>query len=285
MTQAYRTIVTRQADIRLTESGGTGMPVLMLHGSSASRRAFDPLLAGPVGERHRVIALDLPGHGESGDARDPAAGYAIPGLADCVAEVLATLRIDQLVVFGWSLGGHVAIELLHRYSGIRGLMLSGTPPVPAGPIGMLRAFHTNWDMLLATKEHFTSRDVERYAHLCYGDEPAPELVEAVRRADGRFRPILARSLMRGEGADQKRTVEEATIPIAIVNGENDPIIRPSYFASLDIPTLWDGRTRVIYDAGHAPFRDNPERFTALLLRFAAHAEAYRPVEREIARSA
>ena len=281
MAHAYRTIVTQHADIRLTESSGTGLPVLMLHGSSASRRVFDPLLAGPVADRQRVIAMDLPGHGESSDARE-LDSYSIPALADCVAEVLAALRIERLMVFGWSLGGHVAIELLHRHPGICGLMLTGTPPVAPGPISMLRAFHTNWDMLLATKEHFSPRDVERYAHLCYGDDTSPELLNAVRRADGRFRPVLARSLMR---ADQRRAVEHADIPVAIVNGENDPIIRHSYFSGLDIPTLWDGRTHMIYDAGHAPFRDNPERFAALLLRFAAHAEAYQPAAHELARTA
>src|SRR5690606_7899674 len=132
----------------------------------------------------------------------PAHDYTIPGLADCVSDVLAALRIERLAVFGWSLGGHVVIEMLHRRVGICGLMLTGTPPLPRGPLGMLRGFHANWDVLLASKEHYSQRDIERYALLCYGDDPPPELVEAIRRADGRFRPVLARSMMRGEGADQ-----------------------------------------------------------------------------------
>lgn len=284
MAHAFRTIVTKHADIRLTETDGTGLPIVMLHGSSASRRAFDPLLAGPIGAHHRTIALDLPGHGESGNAHDPAHDYSIPGLAECVADVLAQLRIDRFMLVGWSLGGHVAIELLHHCNAA-GLMLVGTPPVPHGPIGMLRAFHTNWDMLLATKEHYSPRDIERYAHLCYGDNPAPELVDSIRRADGRFRPAVARSMMRGEGVDQKRTVEGANIPIAIVNGENDPFLRQSYFAGLNIANLWDDRVRVIYDAGHAAFRDNPERFTALIMRFAAYAETWQAPARKVALSA
>ena len=58
---------------------------------------------------------------------------------------------------------------------VAGLMLTGAPPVSRGPIGMLRGFHASWDMLLASKEVFSARDVERYAQLCYGDNATPEL--------------------------------------------------------------------------------------------------------------
>jgi pimeloyl-ACP methyl ester carboxylesterase len=135
------------------------------------------------------------------------------------------------------------------------------------------------------EEHYSARDVDRFAHLCYGNNPPSELVDAVRRTDGRLRPIVARSMMRGEGVNQRRAVEEASIPIAIVNGEHDPLIRHSYVSGLHIPNLWDDRVHIMYDAGHAAFRDNPERFNALLLRFAAHVDAWREPVHEMARSA
>lgn len=270
-----RTIVTPHADIRLTDSGGNGLPLLMLHGSGASRRVFDHQLSSPLGERHRLIAIDLPGHGESSDARDPAWGYSLPGFADIVADVLHALQIDRVAVFGWSLGGHIAVELMHRHPGVAGVMLTGAPPVGRGPIAMLRGFHANWDMLLASKEKFAQRDIERWAELCYGMSITPELVADIRRTDGRVRTMFSRSLMRGEGADQKRTVEEATVPIAVVDGERDPIIRHSYVVGLSIPTLWDGHVHVLPGASHAAFRDAPERFNALLMRFAADAESWR----------
>jgi pimeloyl-ACP methyl ester carboxylesterase len=285
MAHALRTIVTQQADIRLTESDGSGLPIVMLHGSSASRRALDPIVRGPLADRFRVIAIDLPGHGESSNARDPASGYTIPGFADCVAEVLSALRIDRFAIYGWSLGGHVGIELLHRHPGVAGLMLTGAPPLPRGPIGMIRAFHASWDVFLASKETYSPRDVERYAQLCYGTTATIELKNDIRRADGRFRAVMTRSLMRGDGADQKRTVEESRVPVAIVNGEHDPFIRHSFISGLNIPHLWDQHAHLIYDAGHCAFRDNPERFTALLLRFATDAENWRLVLPEMARSA
>jgi pimeloyl-ACP methyl ester carboxylesterase len=276
MRRTDRTIITPYADIRLTETDGAGFPLVLLHGAGADRSIFEPQFQSQLAERHRLIALDLPGHGQSGDAHDPAVGYGIVGLAHCVSKVLDELGVERCAIFGWSLGGHIAIEVMHeRPHLVAGLMLTGAPPVARGPIGMLRAFHASWDMLLASKEKLTPRDVERYARLCYGDNFGPVQLESIRRTDGRARTFFSRSAMRGEGADQKRAVEEAQVPIAMVNGEHDPLIRLSYIGSLDYAHLWDNHPHVLAGAGHAAFRDAPDQFNALLLRFAADAEAWR----------
>jgi pimeloyl-ACP methyl ester carboxylesterase len=276
MRLTQRTVSTADADIRVTESDGKGMPLLLLHGAGADHRVFDHQFESHLAERHRLIAIDLPGHGESTDAFDPVVGYSLPGYSRIVAKTMRSLGVDRAVVFGWSLGGHIAIQLMHdRPEFVAGLMLTGAPPVSRGPIGMLRGFHASWDMLLASKEVFSPRDVERYAALCYGDNVTPAMVDAIRRADGRSRVFLSRSMMRGEGGDQRMIVEQATVPVALVNGEHDPMVRLSYMASLNYGTLWDGHTVVLEGAGHAAFRDAPNRFNALLLRFAADCEAWR----------
>jgi pimeloyl-ACP methyl ester carboxylesterase len=287
MRRIERTIRTPHAEIRATETDGQGFPVVLLHGSGAERHVFEPQLQGPLGERHRLIALDLPGHGESTDAVDPPSGYTLPGYAQTVGEALKALGVSRAVIFGWSLGGHIGIELMsERPELVAGLMLTGAPPVARGPLGMLRGFHASWDMLLASKETFSERDVERYARLCYGEAATPALKAAIRRSDGRARVFLSRSMMRGDGADQKRAVETAGVPIAIVCGQHDPLVRTSYLAGLSYGTLWDGHVHMLAGAGHAAFRDDPERFNALLLRFAADCEAYTvPLEMPAARRA
>ncbi|MFZ0876540.1 MAG: alpha/beta fold hydrolase, partial [Pseudonocardiaceae bacterium] len=87
---------------------GAGSPLLLLHGyeqSATSWRWVIPELA----RTHRVVALSLPGHGDSA----PAVGGYAPGrdLAPFVASFLDTLAVGPLDVVGNSVGGAVALRL------------------------------------------------------------------------------------------------------------------------------------------------------------------------------
>ena len=75
--------------------------------------------------------------------------------------------------------------------------------------------------------------------------------------------------MRGRALDRRDVVQNACVPIAFVNGADDPFIRASYFSSLHVPTLLPSESAVIPEAGHTPFWNQPERFMPLLARFVA----------------
>jgi pimeloyl-ACP methyl ester carboxylesterase len=260
------TIRTADADLRVSESSGPGLPVLMIHGSGGSRHVFDRQLSSPLGAKYRLIAFDLPGHGDSSDAGNPSSTYTLTGLAACAATVLDRLDVSGAAVLGWSLGGHVAIELMSFHAAVAGVMLCGAPPVSRGVLGMLRGFHANWDILLASKKSFSRRDAERFDRLCFGEAPDPRFLDGILRADGRLRSTFTRSLMLGSGADQRRVVEEAEVPVAIVNGENDPFVRLGYFESISYRSLWE-RCHVISGVGHAPFWEAADPFNQILGRF------------------
>ena len=260
-------IATRHGVVRYSDTGGSGFPVMLVHGSSFSRRVFERQFDGELAKRWRLIAVDLPGHGDSDDARDPRSTYTVTGFADCLEEIAGALGLKRLAVFGWSLGGHAAIEWMSRSTRIRGLMLCGAPPMPRGLIGMFRAFHPSLDLLLASKQTFSERDAARFAGLCFGlAEPAP-FQDLVLRTDGPVRSIFPQSLARGDGADQRRTIETASIPIAIVAGSEDPFVRLGYLSGINLPDHFSGEPIVIQGAGHAPFWEKPDVFTPILDRF------------------
>lgn len=119
-----RRLSTSHAELMVEETGGTGTPLLLIHGNSSCRGVFARQTAAGWGAKHRLISFDLPGHGESGDALDPARTYSRTGLAACVVEVLERLGVNEAIVLGWSLGGHVAIEMLSGFRGMRGLILT-----------------------------------------------------------------------------------------------------------------------------------------------------------------
>lgn len=272
------TIRIPQADLRISQTSGDGLPILLIHGSGASRKVFARQFESPLAATHRLIAFDLPGHGQSSDAIEPSNVYSLPGLAAVAGQVLDRLDIRRAAVYGWSLGGHVAIELASIHPSVAGLMLSGAPPVAKGLLEMLRGFHANWDMLLASKRVYSERDASRFERLCFGDTGDPSFLQDILRADGRLRSAVSRGMMTGEGVNQKRVVENAKFPVAFVNGENDPFIRLGFFNTLDCASLWE-RPIVMEGTGHTPFWERPDAFNRIFSRFldaVSAQEARRP---------
>ncbi|MCC2613263.1 alpha/beta fold hydrolase [Neorhizobium petrolearium] len=266
MKAAERTITTRHGRIRISDTQGAGLPLLFLHGSSSSRKVFERQYDPRLLEKTRILALDLPGHGESDDAADPDIAYTMTGLVETVEDVLGKLGIHRLAVFGWSLGGHLAIELLARNHAVEGILIAGTPPVAPGLIGMLRGFHPSFDLMLASKPNWSERDIDRFESICFGRSATPDIRNGLIRTDGRLRAVFSRSMLRGDGHNQRRAVLDADVPVFLVNGGDDPFIRQSYVAGFE-DRARGHYVEVIEGAGHALFRERPEPFNAILERF------------------
>lgn len=120
--------------------GGNGPVVILVHGfpeNWTEYRAIMPRLA----ERFTVVAVDLPGIGESGPA---AGGYDAANLASHIHALAASLKLDRPYVAGHDLGGVVTYALARRYpESLRGAMILDVPiPGIAG-----------WDEAVADKWH------------------------------------------------------------------------------------------------------------------------------------
>lgn len=95
-------------------SAGAGPPVVCLHGLGGTKASFLPTLAA-LAANHRVIAVDLPGFGDS--SKPIRAAYNAPFFADWTRDVLDALGLDQVHLVGNSMGGRVAIEMGLRHPG------------------------------------------------------------------------------------------------------------------------------------------------------------------------
>ena len=261
----WHTVATSHAEIFVEERGEGGTPVLMIHGNSTSRGVFRHQFQSKLAQHHRLIAFDLPGHGDSRNAADPHRTYALPGLADAAIELLGKLGVHEVVLFGWSLGGHIAIEMASRLPGVKGVMVVGTPPV--GRDNFAEGFMGSPQTGAASREHLTQKDIEDYVGAIFGTSAEPFLIEAVKRSDGRFRKRLFEARREGLGGDQRRAVETGPIPLAVVNGGADGIVNLDYFDGIPYANLWEGRCHRIPACGHAPFWQAPDDFNPYLERF------------------
>lgn len=260
-------IETGQGKVAVLDTGGQGAPVLFIHGNSSCKEVFQDQLGSALGETYRCIAMDLPGHGRSEDSRFPESSYTMPGYAEVALQVLTALDAESTVVVGWSLGGHIGIEMLARSQVIRGLVISGTPPVSADAADMATAFLPHEHMGATGQETLTEEEADAYAHTTCGGRYESFLGEAVRRTDGRARRIMMEAAMAGTSANQRQIVESTLVPLAVINGSEEPLVNNDYVMSLNYSSLWGGKVHLIKGAGHAPFWDKPEAFNALLEAF------------------
>ena len=270
MTQKH-TIVTSYGSLAVEESAGHGLPVLMIHGNSSCREIFRHQLHGRLAERHRLIGFDLPGHGHSSDAPDPTHTYTRPGLADATLELLEKLHVREAVVLGFALGGHIGMEMMQRFAGMRGLMIVGSPPVPRQ--GIAQGFGDAPLNGLASKEKLSGNDITNFAKMITANPPAPFLIEAITRADGRFRKRLFEAALAGEGVDQRALVERSRIALAVVNGGEDKVVNLDYFDTVHYANLWEGRCHRLPKLGHAPFLESPGEFNPIFERFVYDMDA------------
>ncbi|MDQ6943951.1 MAG: alpha/beta fold hydrolase, partial [Candidatus Eremiobacteraeota bacterium] len=94
------------------DSGGAGVPVVLLHGFPLDRTVWDEQLDALTAAGARVIRVDLRGCGESEPSDGPA---LMEALAGDVAGVLDTLRVERAVLVGHSIGGYVALAFFRMY--------------------------------------------------------------------------------------------------------------------------------------------------------------------------
>ncbi|NOZ42074.1 MAG: alpha/beta hydrolase [Alphaproteobacteria bacterium] len=242
--------------------------VLFVHGNSTCKEVFIHQFESPALQDYRLVAIDLPGHGESDRVGDVAAQCTISRFAALIGEAIDILGLKNPLMVGWSLGGHIAIEMLGQDIKLAGLVISGTPPCGPGADDIGSAFIPSPHMALTGKAEFTDEEAQQYADHIYGRSVTAKLLQQVKHTQGAIRTaMMADFMVPGSAHGQKEVVATVNVPIAVLQGENDSFISLDYFDSLQWNRLWRHRVAVIKDAGHAPFLERPEEYNAVLLEF------------------
>lgn len=258
--------VTSGEEISYIESEGKGTPLVFIHANSASKEIFDKQIE-ELGHIYKVIAFDLPGHGESDDALDPQAVYSFPGYAKVLIDAMEKMSLRDSVVCGLSLGGHVAMEMLQqRPDLLSGIVITGSPPIPPTPEGMKMGFKPFPGIEMMSQEsQFTKEESEKFLKMG-GFEPTEILIKHGMRTDGKARSHMIKSIIEGAGSNQKEVIENSPKPFAIVCGSQDEGINNDYIKN---GISYNQNLFKIFtlDSGHAVNVQNPQEFNLSLKEF------------------
>jgi pimeloyl-ACP methyl ester carboxylesterase len=208
-------------------------------------RAFAP--------RHRVVAIDLAGHGESGMGRS---SWTMPAFGADVVAVADQLGLTDLVLVGHSMGGDVIVEaalaLGNRVRGVVSVDTYRTLDDHMSP-EEVREFVESFRADFAT-------DVHAFVRTMFGSSSDPELVERVAADMSSAPPDIALDALGysvSNGPAFAAGVEQLQVPVVSIT----PDYRPTDEASLRNHGL---RPLILSDTSHFLMMEAPDRFNALL---------------------
>lgn len=281
--QPSRYVDVDGVSVAVYESSGRGSPVLLVHGNTSSAQAFQRTFALPFARLHHVVALDMPGYGNS----ENAAAYSVGLLTDAVAAVAEATGADDGIIVGWSLGGDIALQTLAKLPNIKGAFLVGTAPVGYDP-SLPAPFLTPEESYAGAAVNFgfvggiTPEMVDAYVTAFFRPNysPIPQFFyTAGERTDPATRDAVATAAsgLDPTFADELSIVRNATIPIAMVIGDSDAFVNPEFMFALEdsVPTLWRHNVVLVPQTGHAVQWERPVVFDALLEAFIVDTKLHR----------
>lgn len=267
----HPTVLVDGEQIHLTEDGPRDAPALVLiHGFTASTRSWD-LLVPMLATSHRVIRIDLLGHGRS--AKPTGAGYTIAEQGRRVGEVLDRLGVSRAMVVGHSTGGSVATALTEqRRDLVTALALVNTGPsidafIPQGPANQLLQTPVIGQLLWRLRTDSLIRQAAATA--VTRDVAIPQsIIDDVRGMT--YHAFTATSQAATDYLQQRPLPDRlATLgkPLLVIFGSEDRRWRSS--SAADYRVVPGAKIEMLPGVGHSPLLEEPPRTAELLLAFAA----------------
>ncbi len=257
-------------------TAGRGPLVVLLHGIAGSSATWEGVIA-RLSAKHRVIAPDLLGHGESAK---PRGDYSLGAYANFIRDFLVVLGEERGTLVGHSLGGGVAMQFAYQYpERTERLVL-----VSSGGLGrelhpaLRAAVLPGAELVLPWLSVAAARSIGTAVKALgrFGFRESADLAETWRGFTALEEPDARRAFLntvRGivdPGGQRVSATDRlylaAAIPTLIVWGQQDPLIPVSH-AHRALQAMPASRLEIFAGAGHYPYLDDAERFAAVLLDF------------------
>jgi pimeloyl-ACP methyl ester carboxylesterase len=248
-----RTRSTDGVEIAYSCTGAGPTSLLFIHGGLADRTFWEPQLAA-LGDRFRLAALDLAGHGESGRDRR---NWTIPAFGEDARAVADALDLQNIALVGNSLGGAVALEAARMLAG-RAVGVIGVDTLHEA------GFVYSAEDANARGAEFRNSFEATCAGMIRGLFHAGrhlELQDWALKITLRMDPEVVARIMEGfAGYDLAAAFRRAGVPIRAINGDLYPTSVESNRAVVP-----DFDAVIMPGAGHYPMLERPDEFNRLLV--------------------
>lgn len=245
--------------------------ILFLHGNSHSNEFFRKQLEDQRFKNFRLIAIDLPGHGESSCLEE----YSLIHFAGVIQKLIEALEVKQFIVVGHSLGGHIGLQLIKQASP-NGILIFGTPPLPM-PFSD-QCFLPNENAAPLWQESSTTEQLEKLANeLQYNHTNNFQLITDYLKTDSKFRTQVLQSVLEGKYLDETRLIGQYSGELMVLACEEDNIVNNKNISDLfqNFPHF----DFVEFSSGHSPQIEIAEEFSEILLDFARKALPLNPFDK------
>lgn len=277
VTQDWRTTPTRTVAAASTQfayrrlGSGRGVPVVLLNHWGANLDNFDPAVVNALSADRPVFLLDYRGVGWSGGS----APLSVAAMAYDVVAVIAELRLEEVDLIGFSLGGFVAQQIaLDAPHIVRRIVLAGTGPAGGEAIDQVGAV----SLPLILKNAVRFRDPKHslfFPHSNVGQEAARAFLDRLKaRVLDRDKPVGPLTFLRqlkaikAWGRQSPQPLETLQLPVLVVNGDNDIMVPTSNSATL-VDRIPGSRLVIYPNAGHGSIFQYHSAFIAEVKKFFA----------------
>ena len=232
--------------------------LVFIHGNSHSLKTFKGQIISSLFKDYRMLFIDLPGHGDS--ERLPK--YSLTIIADILVSFLKKLELQNIILIGHSLGGHVAINMLESLTP-KAIFLYGTPPLNNPFVS--ESFLANANAVALHKN--IPDDEEIYTlmtEMKYDDFSMLDHFNDFRKTDTKFRTEILEDVINSQHLNEIKIIDTFVGQVSILLARQDSLINNSYIENL---LSFKKIDTVVIEAGHSPHVEAPLEFNTILLKF------------------
>jgi len=255
--------------LHVVETGNAGgRPILFLHGASQCWLQWSRQMDSSLGKDHRLVALDLRGHGLSDK---PHAGYDdSKQWADDINAVIRTLGLDHPLLCGWSYGPLVFLDYIRHYGDeqLGGLHFIGA----VTKLGSEDAISVLTPEFLSLVPQFLSPDAEASVRglqglirLCSTREPAATELYLMLGYNVSVPPYVRQGLF-SRSFDNDDLLPKIRKPVLITHGAKDAVVKPSA-VDQHKRAMPHAQVQLMPNTGHAAFWEDAAAFNEGLRAF------------------